>query len=106
MENDQKVSVVVTNLESRMTKVIRESRWNVRRECDANHTKKALDHYCQELPKGERRLLYGLGRRSRDWFNHVLHQPIARDKKIEKWENAFLHYCGDHSKCDHPAHQG
>jgi hypothetical protein len=22
------------------------------------------------------------------------------------WENAFNHYYGDHTKCDHPAHQG
>jgi hypothetical protein len=22
------------------------------------------------------------------------------------WENAFSHSCGDHSKRDHPAHQG
>jgi hypothetical protein len=35
-----------------------------------------------------------------------MHQHIARDKKIEKWESAFNHYCGDHSKCDHPAPQG
>jgi hypothetical protein len=50
--------------------------------------------------------LYGLGRRYRDWFNHVLHRPIARDKKIEMCENAFNHHCGDHSKCDHPKYQG
>jgi hypothetical protein len=75
-ENDQKVLVVVT------------------------------DRYCQEIPKEERQLLYELGRRSRNWFNHAVHQPIARDKKIEMWENAFNHSCNDHSKCDHPAHQG
>jgi hypothetical protein len=89
-----------------MVKVIRESRWHVRHEYDANHTKKALDRYCQEILKEERQLLHELGRRSRDWFNHVLHQPIARDKKIEMRENAFNHYCGDYSTCVHSAYQG
>jgi hypothetical protein len=96
----------VTHHDAKVAKVIRESRWNVRHEYDANHTKRVLDRYCQEVPKEERQLLYGLGRRCRDPFNHVLHQPIARDKKIEMWENAFNHYCGDHSKCDHRAHHG
>jgi hypothetical protein len=89
-----------------MAEVIRESRWNVKHEYDANHAKKALDRYCQGLPKEERQLLCGLGKPSRDWFNHALHQAITRDKKIEMCENTLNHYCGDHSKCHHPAHQG
>jgi hypothetical protein len=60
-KDDQKVEVVVTDQDSKTAKVIRESHWNVRHEYDANHTKKALDRYCQELPKDERQLLYGLG---------------------------------------------
>jgi hypothetical protein len=75
---------------SEIGKVILESRWNVRHEYDANHTLKALDRYCQELPKEERELLNGLGRRSRDWFNHALHQPITRDKKIEMWRTPSI----------------
>jgi hypothetical protein len=51
-------------------------------------------------------MLYRLGRHSRDQFNYLLHYPIAPDKKGEMWENALNHYCGDHFKCDHPAHQG
>jgi hypothetical protein len=89
-----------------MAKLIRESRWNVKHEYAANHAKGALDRYCQELPMEERQLLYGLGKRSRDWFNHVSYQPIPRDKKIEMWENTLNHYCGDHPKCHHPADQG
>jgi hypothetical protein len=89
-----------------MAKVIRESRWNVKDEYNTNHAKKAINHYYQRLPKEERQLLYGLGKHSQDWFNHVLHQPIPHDKKIEMWENTIKHYCGDHSKCHHPAHQG
>jgi hypothetical protein len=72
-EDGQKVAVVVTDLDSKMAKVIRESRWNVKREYDADHAKMALDCYCQELPMEERQFLYRLGKRSRDWFNHVLH---------------------------------
>jgi hypothetical protein len=56
----------VTGQNSKMVKVICESRWNVRHRYDANHSKKALDRYCQELPKEERQLPYGLGRRSRN----------------------------------------
>jgi hypothetical protein len=44
---------VVTDYDSKMAKVIRESCWNVAHEYDANHGKKALDRYCQELPKQE-----------------------------------------------------
>jgi hypothetical protein len=52
-EYDQKMAVVATGQDSTMAKVIRESRLNVRRECEANHAKKALDCYSQESPKGE-----------------------------------------------------
>jgi hypothetical protein len=48
-----KVTVVVTDQDSKTAKVIRESRWNVKHEYDANHAKKALDRYCQGLPKEE-----------------------------------------------------
>jgi hypothetical protein len=50
-------------------------------------------------------MLHRPGRRSRDSFNCLLHYPIAAGKKIEMWENALNHYCSDHFKCDHPAHQ-
>jgi hypothetical protein len=60
-EDDEKVAVVLTEQDSKMAKVIRESRWNAKHECDSNHTKKALDHHCRGLPKEERQLLYGLG---------------------------------------------
>jgi hypothetical protein len=105
-EDDQKVAVAVTDQDSKMPTLIGESRWNGRHKYDANHSKRALARYCQELPKEERQLLYGPGRRSRNLHSHVLLQPIARDMKIEMRENAFDHYCGDHSKCDHRAHQG
>jgi hypothetical protein len=34
-----------------------------------------------------------------------LHQPIAHGKKVEMWDKAYSHYCGDQPKCDHPAYQ-
>jgi hypothetical protein len=52
---------VVTDQDSKMAKMIRESRWNVKHEYDANHAEKALDRHSQELPKEERQCLYGLG---------------------------------------------
>jgi hypothetical protein len=60
-EDDQKVAVIVMEQDSEMAKVIRESRWNVKHECDVNHAQKALDRYCQGLPSQERHLLYPLG---------------------------------------------
>jgi hypothetical protein len=45
-EDDQKVAGVVTDQDSEMA--------NVSHESDANHTKKALDRYSQELLKEER----------------------------------------------------
>jgi hypothetical protein len=83
MGNDQKVRIVATNDNSKMAKAIRESPWNVVHEYDANQAKKALNRHCQALSNEQRWLLCGLGMRSQDWFNDVLHQPIARDKKIE-----------------------
>jgi hypothetical protein len=66
-----------------MGKVIRDSHRNVKHEYDANHAKQALDRYCQKLPKEERSLLYGLGKRSPDWCHPVLRQPIPGDKKVK-----------------------
>jgi hypothetical protein len=102
-EDDPKEAVAVSDDDSETTKLIRESRWNVRHECDGNHAKKALDRHCQEIPKEEGQLRYGLEKCCRDWFHHVLYQAITREKRIEKWENTFNHCCGEHSKCDHPA---
>jgi hypothetical protein len=65
-EDDENVAVVVTDQDSKMAKVICESHWDVNPEYDTNHAKKALDRYCQGLPKEERQLLYGLGKRSWD----------------------------------------
>jgi hypothetical protein len=80
-----------------MAKRIRESASNVGHEDDANHAQTAPNRCCQKLPKEEPQLLYGPAKRSRDWFNPVLHQPISRDKKIQMWENTLNRYCGDHS---------
>jgi hypothetical protein len=59
-----------------MGEMIRGSCRNVRHKY-ANHSKKVLDRYYEELPKEEQQLLDGLGRRPWDWFNHILHLPIA-----------------------------
>jgi hypothetical protein len=66
-----------------MAEAIRESRWNVKHECDTNHGKKVLDYYGQELLKKEPQFLYAIRKRSPDWCNHVVYQPIPRDKKGE-----------------------
>jgi hypothetical protein len=54
MGRQSKVAVVVTDQDSKMANVSRESGRNVRHEQDANHARKARDRYCQELPKEER----------------------------------------------------
>jgi hypothetical protein len=105
-EDDAKITFVMTDEDSKMAKVIRESRWNVRHKYDAHDTKKALDGYCQELTKEERQLLHGLGKPSRNRLNHALHRPITPNEKIEMSENGLNRYFGDHSKCDHSAHLG
>jgi hypothetical protein len=105
-EDNQKMAVIVPDQDSEMAKLIRKSRWNAKQEYDANHIKRALGRYCQDLPKEEQELLCGLGKRSRDCLNQVRYQFISRDKKIEMPENTHNHYCGDHSKCHHRAHQG
>jgi hypothetical protein len=51
MRRQSKVAVVVIDQDSKTAKVIREFRWNVRREYGANHGKWAPDRYCQEFPK-------------------------------------------------------
>jgi hypothetical protein len=45
-EDDQKVAAAVTDQDSEMAKVIRESSWNVGRKSDANCAKKPLLGYC------------------------------------------------------------
>jgi hypothetical protein len=42
-EDNQKVAAVATDQDSKMENVIRESRWNVKHEYDANHAKKTLE---------------------------------------------------------------
>jgi hypothetical protein len=82
-QDDQNAAVGVMSEDSKTAKGIRDSPLNLTYEYDANHAKKVFDRYCQDLPKEERQLLYGLGRRSRNWFDDVLHQPITRDKKMQ-----------------------
>jgi hypothetical protein len=105
-EDDRKVRTIITDQDSKLGKVIRESRWNVNHEFDANHAKKSFERYQERLPKEERQYLDGLDQRLKNWFNHVLHQPIPREKKVETWESAYGHFCGDHTGCPNPTHQG
>jgi hypothetical protein len=96
----------VADQDSKMAKVIYESRWSVTHKCDPNYPRKALGRHCQELSKNERQMHSELGKRSWDSFNYVLHQHISRDKTIKMWENALYRDSEDHSKCDHPAQRG
>jgi hypothetical protein len=105
-EDDEKVETIITDQDSKLAKVIRESAWDVTHEFDANHAKKSLDRYQEHLPKEQRQHLHGLGQRLKKWFNHVLHLPIGREKRVEEWENAYNHYCGDHTRCADPEHHG
>jgi hypothetical protein len=82
-EDVQRKTTGVSGQDSKTAKVIRESHWNVRHEYDTNYAKKDLDHSDPELPTEERQLLYGLETRYRNWFNHVLHQPIVPAEKIK-----------------------
>jgi hypothetical protein len=61
-EDDQEVSTVITDQDSKLTKLIREPRWDVDHEIDANHAKKSLDRHEEHFPKEERQHLHGLGR--------------------------------------------
>jgi hypothetical protein len=105
-EDDQKVAIAVTDQDSEMANVIRESSWNVGRKSDANCAKKPLLGYCQELPKEERQLLYRVWGPARDWFNHLRYHSMPQDNKIETRENTLNHYCRDYSTCHHRAHHG
>jgi hypothetical protein len=107
-ENDRKVKTVVTDEDMKLAKVMRESRWDLDDEMNANHAKKSFDRYQQRLPKEECQHLYlcGPDQRLRNWFNHVLHQPIPREHRIEAWESGKGHYCGDHTRCPDPAREG
>jgi hypothetical protein len=105
-EDDEEVETIVTDQDSKLAKVIRDSPWKVTHEFDANHAKKSLDRYGERLPKEQHQHLHGLGQRLKNWFNHVLHLPVPREKRVEEWENALNHYCGDHSRCADPEHQG
>jgi hypothetical protein len=105
-EADQKVETVGTDRDSKLAKVIRESPWDVQHDFDPNHAKKSLDKYINGLAPEQRRHLYGLGQRTKDWFNHVIHDDLSRDEKVERWENAFEHYQGDHRRCPNPEHTG
>jgi hypothetical protein len=105
-EDDQNVAVAVTDQESRMAKLILESRWGVKHEYGPNRSKRTLDRYCQKLPREELQLLDEPGKRSWDWFDDVLEQPIPRNKKSEMRENSVSHHRGDRSKCHHPVHHG
>jgi hypothetical protein len=52
-EADANVLVAARDQNSKMMKMVHESRWNVRPEHEANHVKKALGRYSQEFPKEE-----------------------------------------------------
>jgi hypothetical protein len=88
-QDDQKVKTVITDQDSKLGKIIRDSHWSVEHEFNANHAKKSLDRYQERLLREQRQHLYGLGQGLKNWFDHVLHQPIPREKKIEARENAY-----------------
>jgi hypothetical protein len=105
-KDNKKVAVAVTQQDSKMAKVIRESRWM------------SVTNMTQIMPKGRSTAIVKKFQRGSDNFHtgsgNTLgtaqitspRKPFPRDKKIEIWENTLNHYCSDHSKCHHPAHQG
>jgi hypothetical protein len=105
-KDETRVDVIVTDHDSKMGRVIASSGWKVKHENDANHAKKSLDRYCKSLSKEDKACLYGLGNKSRQWFNKVLHEPVSVAEKKELWNNTYNHYCGDHSHCPDPMHKG
>jgi hypothetical protein len=83
IEKQLRMVIVMTDQDSKMAKVIRESHWNVKRKYDADQAKKALDRHYQELPKEVLQLPCGFGKPSRDRFNHVPPQPIAVTRRLK-----------------------
>jgi hypothetical protein len=104
-EDDEKVDTVITDQDSKLGKVIRDSWWGVKHEFDANHAKKSLNRYRESLSKQQRQHLSGLGQRLDSWFNHVIHEPVDREQRVAMRENAYDHYCGDHTRCPRPGHE-
>jgi hypothetical protein len=62
-EDETKVATVLSDQDSKLAKVIRESRWKVEHEFDADHAKKSLDRIHERFPKEERQHHYGIGQR-------------------------------------------
>jgi hypothetical protein len=101
-KNDSRVSIIVHDKDAKITKLIRDSGWNVLQNIDANHARKSFQRfYDNNLTREEKAHLYGLKERIDRWLNHVIHLDIPLVLKLEVWMNAKSHFRGDHSNCTH-----
>jgi hypothetical protein len=89
--NDSKVVTIVHDKDSKISKAIRDSGWDVEQKIDANHACKSLRRCWTSLTKKEKDLLYGLKDRLENWLNFVLHQDLPVYEKEQLWMNAKSH---------------
>jgi hypothetical protein len=99
--NDSKVSVIVHDKDSKITKLIRESNWTVNQMYDANHAHKSFRRTWDALSKEDKNLLHGLKERLDNWLNHVIYLNIDREMKKRLWLNAKEDFSGNHTFCLH-----
>jgi hypothetical protein len=105
-KGDANVKYIAHDRDSKISKCIRDSGWEVEQIMDPNHTKKSLERQWKKMNDKQKGLLHGLKQRLFSWFSFVSKKEISPAHKTEMWENASQHYCGNHSNCIDPNHSG
>lgn len=87
--------------DAKTSAAFREKDWNIEELLDRNHLKKAFHRKLSKTGK----LLRGLHERLEKWFNYCLQVDATHEERIDLWLNAYYHYIGDHSCCNHADHE-
>jgi hypothetical protein len=104
--NDSRITSIIHDKDSKISKAIRLSGWAVEQIIDANHAIKTFTRFFNGLNGIEKQLLHGLKARLMSWLQHLIHSKIPKDMMKSMWENSINHYTGNHSLCSDPNHVG
>jgi hypothetical protein len=103
---DPNVKAIVHDKDSKISKLIHESNWDVSEIINTNHGTKAFERAYEGLTLGEKKGLRGLKERLSKWLKFILHSPRTKDEKLRMWTNSANHYQGRHQFCEDPNHSG
>lgn len=104
--NDERITAYVHDNDGKARTEIERQEWKIIEKLDPNHALKCFDRKYAKWNVLAGKKFYGLYDRLRRFLQSLIYKEMSIERKLELWNNAADHYCGDHTHCEPhgPAH--